>query len=170
LHRRLAQVDPEAAARIHPHDARRIVRALEVFERTGEPISDRQQHFQAGRPAESCRVFVLDWPRDQLHARINARCERMFVDGLVDEVRELTRRHGMLGTTAGQAVGYREALRHLQGDYSLEKAIERTQARSRQFARRQLIWYRRLSECRMVPLEGDLQAERVAERIVSAAD
>ena len=66
LHRRLAEVDPAAARRLHPNDTRRLIRAIEVFEKTGQPISRWQRQFEIGRPADQCRVFVLDWPRTEL--------------------------------------------------------------------------------------------------------
>ena len=169
LHARLTEVDPKAAAKFHPHDTRRIVRALEFFETQGKAISDHQKHFDSGRSAAECRVFVLDWPRDQLHARINVRCEAMYSSGLLDEVRSLIDRYGKLGRTAAQAIGYQEAAELLAGKLSQPEAIARTQARSRQLARRQLIWYRRLSECQMVPVSGDLDTADVARRIEERA-
>ena len=66
LHQRLAEVDPVAAARLHPNDARRLIRAIEVYEKTGQPISQLQRQFEVGRPAADCRVFVLDWPKAEL--------------------------------------------------------------------------------------------------------
>ena len=117
LHRRLAEVDPAAAARLHPNDARRLIRALEVFEKTGRPISELQRQFDVGRPAEECRVFVLDWPKEELHARIDRRVDAMFAAGLVDEVRGLLvgPAASRLSKTASQAVGYREVIEHLEG-------------------------------------------------------
>ena len=92
LFERLSQVDPVAASHIHPHDTRRLIRALEVFRATGEPISHQQLQFEEGRPADECRVFVLRRKREELHRRIEARVEAMVAAGLVDEVRELTAR------------------------------------------------------------------------------
>jgi tRNA dimethylallyltransferase len=89
LHERLAVVDPVAASRLHPNDARRLIRAIEVFEKTGRPISELQQQFDVGRTAVDCRVFVLDWPREDLYERIDRRVEEMFATGLVEEVRRL---------------------------------------------------------------------------------
>jgi tRNA dimethylallyltransferase len=86
LHARLAAVDPVAASRLHPNDARRLIRAIEVFEKTGQPISELQRQFEIGRPAADCRVFVLAWPREELCRRIDRRVEEMFAVGLVDEV------------------------------------------------------------------------------------
>jgi tRNA dimethylallyltransferase len=89
LHEQLAAVDPTAAARLHPNDTRRLIRAIEVFQKTGRPISAWQQQFDVGLPAEKCRVFVLDWPKPELYARIDRRVQEMFAAGLVEEVRRL---------------------------------------------------------------------------------
>ena len=160
LHDRLSLVDPLSAAKLHRNDLRRIVRALEVYRVTGQPISHQQLQFDEGLAAESCRVFVLDWPRPVLHQRINDRVARMFDQGLVAEVHELLRKHGNLGKTACQAVGYQETIRHLREGLSLSDTIRATQARTRQFAKRQLTWFRSLRECRWIPRtdEGGVSA------------
>jgi len=151
LYRRLADVDPVAAAKLHPHDVRRIVRALEVFERTGQPISTQQTHFhQELPPGVASSVTVHDWPRPMLHDRINARVDAMFKEGLVEEVRGLLAQYPQLSRTASQAAGYREVAEYLAGTIDLATAIERTKARTRQLARRQLTWYRSLPGCRWI--------------------
>lgn len=168
LHQRLEQVDPLAAAKLHPNDKRRIIRALEVNKLTGRPLSHQQTQFAEGTPAAECRVFALEWPRPVLHERIATRVRHMFAHGLVDEVRELQARFPALSRTAAQAVGYREVLEHLRGECDLAAAIERVTARTRQFARRQETWFRGLMECRRV---GDLAAAtpaEIAERIVAS--
>src|SRR6185369_14537583 len=137
LYERLVQVDPVAASHIHPHDTRRLIRALEVFRATGEPISHQQLQFEDGRPAEECRVFVLRRRREELHARIEGRVEAMIECGLVDEVRGLTAHGQELGRTARQAVGYREALAFITGEYDRDEMIARIKARTRRFAKRQ---------------------------------
>jgi len=153
LHRRLAEVDPTAAAKLHPNDVRRIVRALEVVERTGRPISAGQTHFhQPISPEVAAAVTVLDWPRAMLHDRIIARVDAMFAAGLVEEVRGLLARHPALGRTASQAAGYREIADYLGGRMDLAGAIERTKARTRQLVRRQLTWFRSLEGCRWVDM------------------
>lgn len=167
LHARLQLVDPLSAAKLHPHDTRRIIRALEVFRATGEPISHLQLQFEEGRAAEECRVFVLDWPRAVLHERINARVETMFDEGLVDEVRHLLEKYGELGKTARQAVGYQETLEHLAGKSDLTETIHTTQARTRQFAKRQLTWFRSLSECRWIPRSASIPKSEIVDQIVS---
>jgi tRNA dimethylallyltransferase len=168
LHERLAQVDPLAAAKLHPNDLRRIVRALEVYKHTGRPLSHAQTHFDERRPAEACKVFWLDWPREELHRRIDARVERMFRGGLVEEVGRLADRHGELSRTARQAVGYGEVLEHLAGKRDLAATIELVRTRTRQFAKRQRTWFRSLSECRRLPMSEPAEAEEIAERIVQA--
>ena len=170
LHERLRQVDPLAAAKLHPHDKRRLIRALEVNKITGHPISHQQTQFDEGQPADQCRVFVLDWPRPELHRRIEARVDRMFAAGLVDEVRGLLDRCGSLSRTASQAVGYREVVEHLRGDRDLAATIELVKARTRQFARRQETWFRSLSECRRVPQREATDPADVASAIVAAAE
>ena len=115
LHRRLMEVDPAAAARLHPNDTRRLIRAIEVYQKTGRPISDWQQQFATGRSAESGRVFVLDWDRQELYARIDRRVDAMFAAGLVDEVRRLLEGPKSLSQSARQALGYREVIEYLEG-------------------------------------------------------
>jgi tRNA dimethylallyltransferase len=168
LHRRLAEVDPVAAARLHPGDMRRIVRALEVHRTTGVPISASQHQFAAPAPASQCRVFVIDRPRPELHRRIESRVDAMFSDGLVDEVRGLTAGRRRLGRTASQAVGYREVAAHLAGEFDLSEAVLRTKVRTRRFARRQLTWFRSLVECRSVEVADDQQPAAVAARIAAS--
>ena len=169
LHERLEQVDPVAASNIHPHDTRRLIRALEVFRATGQPISHQQTQFEEGLPAEACRVFVLRRSRTEQHARIEARVEAMIAVGLEEEVARLTASGGTLGRTARQAVGYREVLEHLAGNYDLVEMIERIKARSRRFAKRQGTWFRSLSECRFVDIRGEVDVESVAKEIASHA-
>jgi len=147
LHARLGEVDAAAAAKILPRDLRRIVRALEVFEKTGRPISELQKQFDVPRPPGSPPVIWLDRPREQLYDRINRRVREMFDDGLVEEVRTLSARPGGLGRAASQGLGYKETLAHLSGELSIEETIDLVARRTRHFARRQLIWYRGLPEC-----------------------
>ncbi|MCE5267999.1 MAG: tRNA (adenosine(37)-N6)-dimethylallyltransferase MiaA [Planctomycetaceae bacterium] len=172
LHRRLAEVDPPTAARLHSNDERRLIRALEVFEKTGQPISALQQQFDVGRPATDCRVFALAWPREQLHARIDRRVEAMFAAGLVEEVRGLIgpqseRGEERLSRTARQAVGYREVIDYLDGRQGLPETIELVQRHTRQLAKRQMTWFRSLSECRFLPVSGQFDVIAVASQIVS---
>ena len=164
LHRRLQQVDPLAAAKLHPRDARRIIRALEVQRATGRPLSHAQSQFDE-LPAEACPVFVLDLPRAQLHQRIAQRVQAMFAAGLVDEVRQLRDTYGALSRTAAQAVGYREVWKALEAGRDPREVIDTVIARTRQFARRQMTWFRSLQECQFVPIDDTDSPAQVAEKI-----
>lgn len=140
LHARLARIDPVSAARIHPHDEKRIIRALEVAETTGRPLS--AAFAPAPHPLFESRLLVVDVPRSTLYGRIDRRVERMFAAGLIDETRAALALPGGIGPTARQAAGYAEAIDLLAGRIDSAEAISRTQRRTRQLAKRQLTWLR----------------------------
>ena len=176
LYERLEQLDPIAASLIHPNDTRRLIRAVEVFRATGQPISHHQLHFDQETPAEDCRVFVLQRPREEQYDRINRRVDLMIKTGLLDEVRGLLAEGKTLGRTASQAVGYREAVEHLQSGSledlqsgSLEEMTTNIKMRTRRFSKRQGTWYRNLTECRFAEITGEVKAEELAEQIVERA-
>jgi tRNA dimethylallyltransferase len=164
LHQQVAAVDPAAAAKLHANDERRLIRALEVFQLTGKPISEHQQQFD--RPqSEARRVFVLDWPREVLHERIDARVDAMLAAGLLDEVRRLAAAPQTLSRTARQALGYRELLEHLSGETTLDEAVADIKTHTRQFAKRQLTWFRSLEECRWIKMSENYNAIRTAQHV-----
>ncbi len=167
LHERLRQVDPAAAARVHPNDVRRLVRALEVRERTGRPISDWQRQFAQLRPRRYPPLW-LDLPRAALYARIEQRVLRMMDEGLLDEVERLRQLPHPLSREARQALGYKELLDHLEGKEDLQAAALRIQTRSRNFAKRQLTWSRSLPECERLPIREDETVEEIAARVIAA--
>jgi tRNA dimethylallyltransferase len=153
LHARLAAVDPVSAARLHVNDVRRVIRALEVWELTGRPISAWQTQWDGAKHPHDdppSRCLWLDLPRAELYARINARVERMIAEGLVEEVRALRRLEHPPSREAAQALGYKEMFDHLDGRADLEETIRRIQTRSRQFAKRQITWFRHLPPCRPI--------------------
>lgn len=150
LHSRLAKADPASAQRLHFRDRRRVIRALEVFAKTGQSITDLQQQFHRARPAEACRVFMLDWPREQLVERMDRRVDAMFNAGLLAEAEALLGCPLPPGRTASQAVGYREVFAHLRGELGLEETIALVKLRTRQFAKRQMTWFRSMSEVRRI--------------------
>lgn len=174
LHQQLASIDPQSAARLHPNDHRRLIRAIEVFRLTGVPISCHQRQFDRALAAEECRVFVLQWPRETLYRRIDARVDAMIVEGLAAEVAEIHEKCAQQGRTmsrtAMQALGYRELTAHLRGQCSLADAIAAVKTHTRQFAKRQGTWFRSLSECRPAPVAEPWNAERIAQRIADAAE
>jgi tRNA dimethylallyltransferase len=167
LRERLELVDPLSAAKLHPHDQRRMIRALEVHRLTGRPLSHLQTQFEEASTAAVGRVFALSWPRGELHARIDARVERMFELGLIEEVRGLLARYGTLGRTAAQAVGYQEVQEFLAGTSDLASTKAKVKAATHQFARRQETWFRSLRECRSVPQQEHDSPATVADAILS---
>jgi tRNA dimethylallyltransferase len=169
LRDRLRQVDPLSASKLHPNDARRMIRALEVFKLTGQPISHYQMHFEEPAAAPCRRVFVLSWPRPELHRRINRRVERMFAAGIVAEVAGIIERLGALGPTAIQGVGYREVVEHLEGRYDLAATIERAKTRTRRFARRQETWFRSLEESHWISLDAQAAPAEIVAQIQARA-
>ncbi|MEW4531467.1 tRNA (adenosine(37)-N6)-dimethylallyltransferase MiaA [Maioricimonas sp. JC845] len=169
LHQRLQQVDPASAARLHPNDHRRLIRALEIHHVTGRPASEQQTQ-QPLPPSDRPRhVYWLEPPRDWLYDRINRRVEAMIEQGLVDEVRTLLARPEGLGRTARQALGYKEIIDHLEDRCTLEEAIDAIRTRTRQFAKRQHTWFRNLEECTSVPVHPDESPPDLADRILSLA-
>jgi tRNA dimethylallyltransferase len=144
LYAELQRLDPDAATNIEPGNTRRIARALEVIEITGRLFSSFGAGIQTyGETVFPVRIAGVWLPRDVLNARIAARVAAMRDAGLVDEVRAL-RDRGALSRTAAQAIGYREVLDHLDGtEPSLDVALEAAVVRTRQFARRQRMWFRR---------------------------
>ncbi len=167
LHELLAAVDPAAAAKLHPNDARRLIRALEVHHHTGRPISEHQSQFAAGHAADACRVFVLNWPREELVRRIDARVEAMFACGWLEEVRRLLASGHPLSRTAAQAVGYCEIIEHFAGERDLPATIELIKLRTRQFAKRQLTWFRSLSECTWIEVAEPFAPSALVEQIAT---
>lgn len=159
LHEELARRDPAAAAAILPTNGRRIVRALEVGELTGEPFAATMPGYASIYP--EVVMIGLDVPRDVLDARIDARVEQMWADGLVDEVRGLP---GLAGSpTASRALGYQQVLAMLAGDLTEEEAKEETKSGTRRFARRQDRMMRKDPRIHWLPFDDpDLLARAVA--------
>ena len=140
----LSRVDPEAAARLHPNDHKRIVRALEVYRSTGKTISEHNRETQALPPRYEALTIGLNFQdRADLWARIDARVDQMAADGLEREVRELLSSGLSPRCTAMQAIGYKEFVAAVEGDMTWREAEELVKLRSRQYAKRQLTWFRR---------------------------
>lgn len=141
LHRRLAEVDPRAAERIHPNDLRRIIRALEVYTLTGIPLSQQQRGEDESR--FDLVAVGLTAPREVLYTRIDQRVDAMLARGLLGEVRSLVVRGLESWLTSVQALGYKEFLPYLRGEEDLETAVDRLKRETRRYAKRQLTWFRR---------------------------
>ncbi|MFT7286636.1 MAG: tRNA dimethylallyltransferase [Halieaceae bacterium] len=157
LHRELAAVDPESAARIHPNHSQRLVRALEVFELSGRPLSSLHREGRAAATALPCQAFAIA-PRDRsvLHERIERRFRQMMADGFLDEVRSLHARPDLHpGLPAVRAVGYRQLWAHLDGELDLDEAVLRGIAATRQLAKRQFTWLRKWPDLQWIHTDAD---------------
>jgi tRNA dimethylallyltransferase len=164
LHARLAEVDPEAALRIHPNDRIRIVRALEVYERTGVPISAQQAQDAEQRRARPAAKFALTAPREVLFERIDRRVDGMVEMGLEDEVRSLLARGYGPDLPPLRSLGYSEMAAFIRGEISLDEAIQAIKTNTRRFAKRQLTWFRADKELTWIDVD-QLSTEQVAEKI-----
>ncbi|TWT42322.1 IPP transferase [Phycisphaerae bacterium RAS1] len=161
LHAELAAIDPQAAARIHRRDLRRIERALEVHRLTGRPISELQQQWSAAqvrRPEWNWTLFGLRRQREAGNRRVNERVRKMIAEGLVEEARRIWTDARGVGDQARQAVGYAELFAHFEDKLSLDDAIEQIKINSRRLAKRQRSWLKRMGGMRWI----DVDAEGVA--------
>ena len=151
----LAQVDPQAAARLHPNDSKRIVRALEVYLTTGKTITQHNLETQALPPRYDALTLTLAFrQREDMWARVDRRVDQMMAAGLAEEVRDLLDSGVPRKCTAMQAIGYKEMAAALEGDGDISAAAEEIKLRSRQYAKRQLTWFRRNSAARWLFWEG----------------
>jgi tRNA dimethylallyltransferase len=142
LHGRLAELDPDSARRIHPHDRIRLIRAIEVCELSGTPLSIWQRQHGFRTTELPIRVIGLAMERGRLYGRLDARCRAMIEQGLLDEIRSLWSRGYGPDLTPLRSIGYRELGAHLRGECDLETAIADMQRATRRFAKRQLTWFR----------------------------
>lgn len=162
LFRELERVDPESAASIGPHNVRRLVRALEVYHRTGLPFSQARRK---SSPEYDPLVLGLTAPRPELYRKIDNRIDIMVESGWVEEVKTLLEQGYAPDLPSMSSVGYAELASHLQGEISLEEAVRRAKHRTHRFARHQYAWFR-LRDPRIHWLESAPGAEMVAEALV----
>ena len=169
LYARLSDVDPVSAARILPGDAKRMVRALEVYETTGRPMSSfHTPEGIRGVPKPDTVIFGLDRERPALYARIEQRVDAMLNAGLVDEVRALVARgYGATLKSMG-SLGYRHILRYLDNQQTLAEATDDLKRDTRRFAKRQLSWFRADSQVQWIAVHETDSAEAVADRLADA--
>jgi tRNA dimethylallyltransferase len=147
LHKMLQRLDPDLAAMLPARDYVRVMRGLEVYFQTGERLSRKQpERLEPPEFARRIRLFVLDPPRDELYAKINARTDSHFAAGLVDEVKQLRAAGVRDGTNALGAHAYRRVCEYLRGERTLESAIGRSKQDVRNYAKRQLTWFRKEPE------------------------
>jgi tRNA dimethylallyltransferase len=167
LFEELRGVDPETAQRIDRHNPRRLVRALEVFHETGQPISVLQRQWLNDEPKNNASpLFCLSRDRDDLHARIEKRIDEQVAAGWVEEVRRLLPQGVEKNATAMQAAGYRELIAHVRGDLSLDEAVALIKTRTRQLAKRQLTWFRREPQVDWIEIGREEHSLDTANRIL----
>ena len=168
LHGRLAAVDREAAERIHPRNVRRIIRALEVWQATGAPMSSLQDQVRGRRWAPrsaGSEMVALTMDREQLRARIDRRIDDQLAAGLVEEVRRLRRAGYGRALPSMQGLGYKELAAYLDGEMTLDAAVEQLRRNTRRYAKRQLTWFRADPRYRWLDVDGE-PADRIASRVL----
>jgi tRNA dimethylallyltransferase len=165
LHAELAKVDPEAGGRIHPNDYKRIERALEVWHATGRRLSEQQQQWSSEAMRYPVTVVGIRREKDDNSRRINARVKAMIDAGLVDEVRSLLAEPAGLGEQARQALGYAQIIAHLQGEMSLEDAIEQIKIQTRRLAKHQRTWFRKFTTTQWLDVPTEEPGPSIADRL-----
>jgi len=161
LHRELTKIDPDAAERINPNDARRIIRALEVYQLTGKPISSFQKQWEQRQMKYDLTIIGLRRDKADASSRINRRVKKMIDAGLVYEVRSLLDEEKPLGKQACCAIGYAEIIEHLRGQTSLEDAIESIKINSRRLAKGQRTWFKTFQNVHWLDIAEDETAEQI---------
>jgi len=144
LHNKLKAVDPISAERIHPNNIKRVIRALEVFETTGRPISEHQAQSRRIKPEFDYRIYGLEMERNLLYERIDRRADIMVAQGLEQEVRGLLEMGYSKDLVSMQAIGYKEIIAAINNECSLTEAIDRIKLLTRHLAKRQMTWFKSL--------------------------
>ena len=178
LYQELTQIDPVAAERISSNDAKRIIRALEIYHLTGKPISDFQKQWMtedglavAGtatndRGRKNCDWTIIGLRREkaQENKRINARVKKMISDGIVDEVKSLLAEEKLMSPQAQSAIGYAEIIDYLNGRYNLEDSVELIKKNTRRLAKHQRTWFKTFRDVNWIDIEPDESAEKIISR------
>lgn len=154
VHKVLEEIDPETAAKYHPNNLRRIIRAIEVYKTQGKTVSQKEKEEKIS--PYNVAYFAIDWDRSVLYDRINRRVDIMVEEGLIDEVKDLLNRDIDPGCTAMQSIGYKEFYGYLNGETTLDEALEIVKQSSRRYAKRQLTWFRRNKEIHWLSPENAL--------------
>ncbi len=163
LYAKLIKVDPQAAEKIHPHDARRIIRALEVYLKTGFPISQLQKKRIGLSKDYEIKIFGLNLNRKFLYKRIDQRVDNMFKSGLIDEVKKLLKLK--LSKTALGAIGIRELKDYFSGLISLEDAKNLIKRNSRRYAKRQLTWFRKDKRIEWININNQETPAQISQKL-----
>lgn len=168
LYAELRQVDQVSAQRIHPHDLRRIIRALEVYRLSGRPLSAWQQDTQGVTAEWSVAYLGLDWPREMLYRRIDERLTQMWRQGFVEEARQV--HEDGVGRTAAQALGYKELFAVFSGACPLDQAMDTIRLNTHRYAKRQLTWFRQDPRVRWLRVETLEAFEHLPDTMLACID
>jgi tRNA dimethylallyltransferase len=164
LYCELTKIDPAAADRINPNDAKRIIRALEVYQLTGQPISSFQKQWEQRQIKHDWTIIGLRREKADASSRINIRVKKMISAGLVDEVKSLLDEEKPLSKQARCAIGYAEIIEHLSGQMSLEDAIESIKINSRRLAKGQRTWFKTFQNVHWLDIAEDETPEQILDR------
>lgn len=143
VHSKLKKVDPESAERIHPNDLKRVIRALEIYKESGKTMAEYNKNFRQPNLKYDLYMVGLTMDRTKLYERINKRVDLMIEDGLLNEVSSLLEKGYTQDMVSMQGIGYKELIEYLEGNISLEESVELIKQKSRNYAKRQLTWFRR---------------------------
>lgn len=155
----LAEFDPVSAARLHPNNVRRVIRAIEFYKVTGQTISSHQEMTKQTEGRYNPVMFCIAWDRQKLYERINKRVDKMLEDGLLEEVKRLMEAGYTKALNSMKAIGYKELIDYYNGETTLEEAVELIKQSSRRYAKRQLTWFRRDKRIHWLNADGDVVRE-----------
>ena len=155
----LAEFDPVSAARLHPNNVRRVIRAIEFYKVTGQTISSHQEMTKQTEGRYNPIMFCIAWDRQKLYERINKRVDKMLEDGLLEEVKRLMEAGYTKALNSMKAIGYKELIDYYNGETTLEEAVELIKQSSRRYAKRQLTWFRRDKRIHWLNADGDIVRE-----------
>ena len=153
----LSEFDPVSAKRLHPNNIKRVIRAIEFYRMTGVPISEHQEETKKKESRYNAVTFCIDWERETLYDRINARVDIMMADGLLDEVKRLRDMGYTRDMQSMQGIGYKEMLEYLDGEVAIDEAIEAVKQGSRRYAKRQVTWFKRNKNVHWLKPENAVQ-------------
>jgi tRNA dimethylallyltransferase len=167
VHEILQRIDPVKAGELHPNDLRRIIRSIEVYRKTGEQASALQEQYKKARRNYRFKIVCITREREDIYRRIGERVETMFDNGLVDEVQSLLDNPEGLSRQAGQALGYKEVIKYLEGRLTLSDAKELIKLNTRRFSKRQMTWFRSFQDVRWLAAEEREGPEIISEKVIS---
>ena len=164
----LAEFDKASAERLHPNNLKRIIRAVEFYRLHGIAISEHQERTKQKESRYRPLYMMTDYPREELYSRIDKRVDIMLASGLLDEARRLYEKRGRLSRTAAQAIGYKELFAYFDGAVTLSAAADEVKLRSRQYAKRQLTWFRRNPDMHLLtPQNAVPEAQRLCSEFLT---